>query len=64
MKDGPVFVAGDGIYQQCGWCGKFVKLNKTVFGALHFCLTDDEKKEKLSRPCPTNEAKPVTPGQS
>ena len=40
-----VFVAGNGVYVECRWCGKIVRLNKFLFGSLHFCLTPEERAE-------------------
>ena len=28
----------DSYYSVCADCGKFVKLNKCIFGSLHFCI--------------------------
>ena len=30
-------VAGNGIYEKCRDCGQMVKINKFLFGDLHFC---------------------------
>ena len=40
-----VFVAGNGLYAECGDCGKIVKLNKWLFGGLHNCVST----EKIAR---------------
>lgn len=44
-----MIIAGNGIYMVCLWCGKLVKLNKFIFGSLHVCLSEEERKEKLLR---------------
>lgn len=31
------------IYDRCIQCGKLVQLNKGMFGALHFCITNCER---------------------
>ena len=30
------------IYEYCELCGKLVRLNKSILGSLHVCLTDEE----------------------
>lgn len=37
-----MIVAGNGIYEKCGWCGQLVKLNKFIFGSLHPCIERPE----------------------
>ena len=41
-----MIVAGNCIYDTCPICGKLVKLNKFIFGALHICLSDEEVTER------------------
>ena len=41
-----MIVAGNGVYDRCRACGQLVRLNKTLFGSLHFCLTDEELRAK------------------
>jgi hypothetical protein len=41
-----MIIAGNGIYETCRDCGKLVRLNKPVFGALHFCLSPEERCRK------------------
>lgn len=37
-------VVGDKLYGICDVCHKLVQFNKTFFGSLHFCLSDEEIK--------------------
>lgn len=30
--------------QICGYCGKTVKLNKLLFGSLHFCVGQEKRR--------------------
>lgn len=41
-----MIIVGNKMYDVCGDCGKMVCLNKTIFGALHFCLTPEELTNK------------------
>lgn len=41
------FVVGNKLMSKCAECGKLVQINKALFGDLHFCLTDEERKEKI-----------------
>lgn len=41
-----MMIIGNKMYDVCGDCGKMVCLNKTIFGALHFCLTPEELAHK------------------
>lgn len=43
------FIVGNKIYCRCAECGSLVKLNKFIFGDLHFCLTDEEIEEKQKK---------------
>lgn len=43
-----MIIAGNGIYERCADCGNLVKLNKWIFGGLHFCLTDEERSSRKS----------------
>jgi len=38
---------GRSIYETCSVCGKQVQLNKWLFGSLHLCLTDEERKGRF-----------------
>ena len=40
------FVVGNKLMSRCDECGNLVQINKAVFGDLHFCLTDEEIKNK------------------
>lgn len=45
QKTAPHFLVTNGkIYGVCADCGNIVCLNKPLFGALHFCTTEDERK--------------------
>jgi len=39
-----MIVAGSGIYEMCACCNKIVKINKFLFGGLHFCSDDPADK--------------------
>jgi len=41
-----MIIAGNQIWDTCADCGKFIRVNKPVFGSLHFCLTDKERATK------------------
>ena len=41
-----MIVSGNGIYEICADCGRLVKLNKWLFGSLHLCLTEEDRKSK------------------
>ncbi len=43
------FVVGNKLMSRCHDCGKLVQLNKTLFGSLHICLTEEEIKKKNDR---------------
>ena len=43
------FIVGNKLMGRCKDCGKIVQINKTIFGSLHFCLTDEEIEEKRKR---------------
>ena len=49
MSKDRLILAGSGIYTRCEWCETLVRLNKPLFGSLHFCLTDEEKAEVVRR---------------
>jgi hypothetical protein len=51
MKNLPpgAFIVGSKIYCRCEECGSLVRINKPIFGDLHLCLTEEEKKEKQLR---------------
>lgn len=42
--------AGNQIWDHCQICGKFVRINKPIFGSLHICLSEEEIREKQSKP--------------
>ena len=33
-------------YGRCGVCGKIIRMNKFLVGSMHFCLTDEEIRDK------------------
>ena len=41
-----LFAIGGKIYGFCKYCGRMVRINKPIFGSFHFCLTEEERKEK------------------
>jgi len=43
-----MIVAGNGIYNHCGNCGKLVQVNKFLVGSLHLCC---EAKEQCAECC-------------
>lgn len=43
MKD-PYITADGKVIMQCGYCGKFVRLNKPLLGSLHICLSEAERR--------------------
>lgn len=45
LPDG-LFVVGHRIYSICRYCGGIVRVDKPLFGSLHFCLTDEQRKER------------------
>lgn len=47
-----MIIAGGKLYDTCRMCGQLVRLNKPIFGGLHFCLTDEEiaAKRAAARP--------------
>lgn len=44
-----MFTVGNKLMGRCGVCGKLVRIDKPIFGSIHFCLSDEERKEKESR---------------
>lgn len=36
--------AGSHIYERCSDCGSVVRINKPIFGSMHLCLSEEEKK--------------------
>lgn len=46
LKRGETVQVGNGLYALCGYCEKVVKMNKFLFGSIHSCLPDAEKKLK------------------
>jgi len=41
-----MIIVGNGIYEICPKCKKLVKINKFIFGSLHYCDSDDELESK------------------
>lgn len=39
-------IVGGKLYQRCGYCMNLVQINKPLLGALHLCLTDEERAAK------------------
>lgn len=39
-----MIIAGNKIYDKCLDCGKLVQINKFLFGSLHVCLSEEEKR--------------------
>jgi len=39
---------GEKAYQRCPDCRQSVQVNKTLFGSLHFCVTECEKRGRHS----------------
>lgn len=37
INNNQIIKAGNGLYTKCSDCGKMVKINKFIFGGLHFC---------------------------
>lgn len=33
------------VIEQCYYCGKFVTLNKRLFGSLHLCVSPEEREQ-------------------
>ena len=48
---------GTKIYGVCPNCANIVRINKPVFGSLHVCTTDDEKREYKREIAAEREAK-------
>ena len=44
-----IIVCGDPEYGTCARCGRRVQLNKTLFGSLHFCVSDAEDRSYTAR---------------
>jgi hypothetical protein len=40
-----ILVIGRKVYRVCGDCGEIVRWNKPLIGSLHFCTTDEERKQ-------------------
>ena len=54
-----MIVVGNQIWETCAVCGKFIRINKVIFGSLHICLTDEERRAKLAKqPVTSTEKKP------
>jgi hypothetical protein len=45
-----MIVAGNGIYDTCSLCKRLIKVNKFIFGSLHYCDSDNEleREKRLS----------------
>ena len=41
-------VVGNKLMAVCRDCGKTICVNKTLFGSLHLCTTDDERRQYSS----------------
>lgn len=46
MTRNRIKVVGESIYMICEDCKTLVKLNKWLFGSLHFCLSSEERQQK------------------
>ena len=42
LRRGEIVESAGKLYRLCGVCRQIVCINKRFFGALHFCLTEDE----------------------
>lgn len=49
MKPGKTYVVGSKLMQICLDCHELVRIDKPIFGSLHFCLSDEERKAKWCR---------------
>mgnify|MGYP007134671691 CR=1 FL=1 len=38
-----MIIAGNKIYEKCGYCGRMVQLNKFLFGSLHICALPEQR---------------------
>lgn len=38
-------IIGNGIYDVCSGCAKIIRVNKPIFGSVHFCTTDEEREQ-------------------
>lgn len=43
-----MIIAGNKIYDHCGYCGRLVCLNKFILGSIHICLSAEER-QKIDR---------------
>jgi hypothetical protein len=39
-----IFTVGSKMYGVCYDCGKIVQTNKPIFGSVHICTTDEERR--------------------
>ncbi len=52
VDNGMYFVRSDKLWMICDDCGKMVCVNKWLFGSLHSCLTDEERKTRDEQTTP------------
>lgn len=43
------FVVGKQLWARCQHCGALVRLNKPIFGSLHICLSEKERRAKKAQ---------------
>ncbi len=43
LQRGDIVVVGDAMYRKCLDCQQIVRINKPVLGALHFCLSEEDR---------------------
>lgn len=50
MADSPLpkglFTANGKLYGMCARCGSIVRMDKPIFGDIHFCLTEEEEQRR------------------
>jgi hypothetical protein len=49
LKPGQIVAANGKLYGRCPDCDSIVRMDKWLFGALHFCLDEEEREEKARR---------------
>lgn len=46
LRPGEVLIVGGKIYGVCADCERFLQVNKFLFGSMHICLSEEERKLK------------------
>jgi hypothetical protein len=49
LKPGRIMAVNGKLYGRCPDCDSIVRMDKWLFGALHFCLDEDEREAKARR---------------